>query len=164
MISIEKQLHVIPAGQATLYQSLTDQFWIKVSSADTDEAYTMLEVIVPPGGGPPGLHTHPQQETFYILEGELTIDMLRDGALASVVVHAGDVVHVPGMAPHNYRNVGTVPGCFISIQVPGGFDRFLLELGVPVADPANPPQLSELPDMQRVMEICAKHNVSFVRP
>jgi hypothetical protein len=77
------------------------------------------------------------------------------------VVHAGDVVNVPGMAPHNYRNSGNIPGRFVSVQVPGGFDRFLIELGVPITDSAS--QLPEPPDMQRVMEICAKHNVSFVR-
>lgn len=160
----ERQLRAVRDGEDTLYQSMTDQFRIKASSADTDEAYTVLEVIVPPGGGPPGLHTHPQQETFYILEGEFAIDTLHEGSPASEVVHAGDVVNVPGMAPHNYRNVGATPGRFMSVQVPGGFDRFLLELGVPVTDPANPPQFSEVPDMQRVMEICARHNVSFVQP
>ena len=144
MTTTEKQLRTIRDGQDTLYLSMTDQFRIKASSADTDEAYTVLEVIVPPAGGPPGLHTHPQQETFYILEGEFAIDTLRDGVPVSEVVHAGDVVNVPGMAPHNYRNVGATPGRFVSVQVPGGFDHFLMELGVPINDPANPPQPSEL--------------------
>jgi mannose-6-phosphate isomerase-like protein (cupin superfamily) len=162
MTTLEKQLRAIRNGQDTLYQSMTDQFRIKASSADTDEAYTLLEVIVPPAGGPPGLHTHPQQETFYILEGEFAIDTLRDGMPVSEVVRTGDVVNVPGMAPHNYRNIGSTPGRFVSAQVPGGFDRFLMELGIPITDPATQPQLSEPPDMQQVMEICARHNVSFV--
>jgi mannose-6-phosphate isomerase-like protein (cupin superfamily) len=163
MTTLEKQLRTIRDGQDTLYLSMTDQFRIKASSADTDEAYTMLEVIVPPAGGPPGLHTHPQQETFYILEGEFAIDTLHNGLPVSEVVHPGDVVNVPGMAPHNYRNIGSLPGRFVSVQVPGGFDRFLLELGVPINDSASPTQLPEPPDMQQIMEICARHNVSFVR-
>ena len=163
MTTTEKQLRTIRDGQDTLYLSMTDQFRIKASSADTDEAYTMLEVIVPPAGGPPGLHTHPQQETFYILEGEFAIDTLRDGLPVSEVVHTGDVVIVPGMAPHNYRNIGSIPGRYMSVQVPGGFDRFLLELGVPMTDSASPARVPEPPDMQQVMEICARHNVNFVR-
>lgn len=162
MITQDKQLRAIREGEDTLYLSLTDQFRIKTSSTDSDDTYTMLEVLVPPGGGPPGLHTHPQQETFYILEGEFAIETLRDGAVVSEVVHGGDVVNVPGMAAHNYRNIGAVPGRFMSVQVPGGFDRFLLELGIPMTDPAHPPHMSELPDLQQVMEICARHNVSFV--
>jgi len=162
MNTLEKQLRTVRDGQDTLYLSMTDQFRIKASSTDTDEAYTVLEVIVPPSGGPPGLHTHPQQETFYILEGEFRIDTLHDGVPTSEVVHPGDVVNVPGMAPHNYHCTSSTPGRFMSVQVPGGFDYFLMELGVPITDLSNPPQQPELPDMQRVLEICAKHNVSFV--
>lgn len=139
-----------------------DQFRILVSGTNTDEAYTLVEVIVPPGGGVPGLHTHPQQETFFVLEGELAIDTLRDGAPARDVLQPGDVAIVPGMAPHTYRNTSSAPARYISVQVPGGFDRFLAELGIPITDPANPPVPSGPPDMQRVMEICARHNVSFV--
>jgi mannose-6-phosphate isomerase-like protein (cupin superfamily) len=159
----EKQIQVLRSSQETLYQALSDQFRIKASSEDTDEAYTMLEVIVPPGGGPPGLHTHPQQETFYILEGTFAIDTLHNGKPGSVVVNAGDSVHVPGMAPHNYRNIGNITGRFLSVQAPGGFDRFVLELSIPVTDPANPPPLSELPSMPQIIEICMRHNVNFVR-
>ena len=42
----------------------------KVSGADTDGRLAVIEMTFPKGASPP-LHTHPQDETFYVLEGEV---------------------------------------------------------------------------------------------
>ena len=162
MTTQTKQMQIVHTAQGALYQVMSDRIQVKTSSADTDEAYVIVEVVSPPGGGPPRLATHPQQETFYILEGEFGIDTLRDGVPARDVARAGDVVNIPGMVPHTFRNIGSAPGRFIAISAPGGMDRFFAELGVPITDPANPSKPSGPPDMQRVIEICARHNVIFV--
>ena len=42
----------------------------KVNGADTDGRLAVMEMTFPQGASPP-LHTHPQDETFYVLEGEV---------------------------------------------------------------------------------------------
>lgn len=49
-------------------------FVVKAAAAETKNAFTLIEVKLPPGGGaPPHIH-HGEEEGFYILEGELTVN------------------------------------------------------------------------------------------
>src|SRR5581483_8114845 len=45
---------------------------------DTGGRFAVWEGVLPRGAAPP-LHTHPQDETFYVLEGELTIWLVERG-------------------------------------------------------------------------------------
>lgn len=68
-----------------------------------------LEVFVQRGDdgiGPPP-HTHPWDETYYVLEGEVCVTLAdEDGNTYDTNARAGDFVFVPGGTPHGYRNVG----------------------------------------------------------
>jgi len=52
---------------------LGDIVTFKLSAAETNSAYSLIEIISVPGGGPASLHTHSPQETFWILEGDYEI-------------------------------------------------------------------------------------------
>ena len=55
---------------------------VKISGADTNGAYGLLEVTVRAGEGSPW-HVHPEEdEWFYVLEGEFTV-YVGDGACRS---------------------------------------------------------------------------------
>ena len=47
-----------------------DTYTILVSGADTAGRYTLIDMHVPPGGGPPP-HRHDFEEMFSILDGEI---------------------------------------------------------------------------------------------
>ena len=54
-----------------------DVYRFLATGADTNGKYAMWEAIVPPGGGPPP-HVHSREEEgFYILEGEIIRDPVR---------------------------------------------------------------------------------------
>jgi quercetin dioxygenase-like cupin family protein len=51
---------------------VADIYRFLATGEETDGKYAMWEAIVPPGGGPPA-HIHSrEEESFYILEGEIT--------------------------------------------------------------------------------------------
>jgi hypothetical protein len=52
---------------------LGDIVTFKLSATETNSAYSLVEIISAPGGGPAFLHTHVPQETFWILEGDYEI-------------------------------------------------------------------------------------------
>ena len=52
---------------------LGDVITLKLSAAETNSAYSLVEVTSVPGGGPAFLHTLSPQETFWILEGDYEI-------------------------------------------------------------------------------------------
>lgn len=130
-----------------------------LSGEDTDGQYALVESITPPGGGVPFLHTHPVQETFWVIEGEYEI-YGRDAAgnKYATPARAGQAVHVPINSPHGFRNIGQTPGKLLFIFEPAGMmEVFFEEIGLPVAakTPAGPP------DQEKLMQALQKYNIVF---
>ena len=81
-----------------------DTYTVLVSGADTAGRYTLIDMWVPPGGGPPP-HRHDFEEMFSILEGEIEISF-RDQTMTA---KEGDTVNVPSNAPHQFTNASDRP-------------------------------------------------------
>lgn len=66
----------------------------------TNGKYALWEAIVPPGGGPPP-HVHSREEEgFYILEGEITIQ----AGDMRIKATAGMFANMPVGTPHSFKN------------------------------------------------------------
>jgi quercetin dioxygenase-like cupin family protein len=116
-----------------------DTYTILVSGADTAGRYTLIDMHVPPGGGPPP-HRHDFEEMFTILDGEIELTFRGVGALAT----AGDTINVPANAPHVFRNASARPARLLCLCSPAGQDEFFKEVGVPVAHRTEaPPALDD---------------------
>src|ERR1022692_2650397 len=66
-----------------------DTYTILLSGADTDGRYCLIDMHIPPGGGPPP-HRHDFEESFTVLEGE--IEAIFRGAKSTI--RAGEVVNI----------------------------------------------------------------------
>jgi mannose-6-phosphate isomerase-like protein (cupin superfamily) len=154
-------IHITRVGQGEHWLVGTDVITIKASGQDTSGSLLVLEVTVPPGGGPPVLHRHAYSETFCFLEGEFEVSTLdTNDALSTVKVTAGDTVSIPLMAWHNFKNVGATPGKFIAIHSPAVMEEFMREIGQPIDDPHEPPEPPGPPsdeERHRMMEIIQKY-------
>jgi quercetin dioxygenase-like cupin family protein len=116
-----------------------DTYTILITSEDTADRYCLIDMVVPPGGGPPP-HRHDFEETFTLLENE--IDFIFRGEKHAA--RSGETVHVPANAPHQFRNSSPYAARMLCICSPAGPEKFFLELGVPVATrTASPPKLDE---------------------
>jgi mannose-6-phosphate isomerase-like protein (cupin superfamily) len=139
----------------------TDVTTIKASGRSTSGNLLVMEVTVPPGGGPPVLHRHAYAETFLFQEGEFEVSTLEaNGAPGTIMVAAGDTVSIPSMAWHNFKNVGATPGTFLAIHSPAVMEAFVREIGQPIEDPRNPPEPADPPsddERHRMMEIIQKY-------
>jgi mannose-6-phosphate isomerase-like protein (cupin superfamily) len=68
----------------------------------------------------PEMHEHPDEDdSFYILDGELTF-LLDEG---DVPAPTGTFVLVPPGVRHGFRNDGEKPVRMLNIHAPAGFDR-----------------------------------------
>jgi uncharacterized cupin superfamily protein len=90
-------------------------------------------MLVPPGGGPPP-HRHDFEETFIVLEGELTATFRGSPA----TVGAGESIHIPANAPHQFHNSGSQPVRLLCICAPAGQENFFAEVGTSVATRTTP--------------------------
>lgn len=132
---------------------LGDQVTLLAAGPQTGGTMTAVEVLTGPGSGPPP-HTHVASELFYVLDGELEVEL--EGVRRAV--RTGELATVPGGAVHTYRNVSGDPVRFLAVIHPAGHERFLAEIGTPVdaQAPDGPP------DVERVMRIARRHGVEFV--
>lgn len=119
-----------------------DTYTIVLDGSDTAGRYCLIDMHVPPGGGPP-LHRHDFEELFTILEGEVAF-WFRDERFS---VRAGDTVNIPANAPHHFHNEATTPARMLCMCTPPGQEQFFLAIGDRVADRTAPPP--DLTDDQR---------------
>jgi quercetin dioxygenase-like cupin family protein len=111
-----------------------DTYTILLTGRDTAGRYCLIDMHVPPGGGPRP-HRHDFEESFTVLEGE--IEATFRGVRS--VVRAGQVINIPANAPHQFRNKSEQPARLLCFCSPAGQEEFFLELGVPVATRTTPP-------------------------
>ncbi len=116
-----------------------DTYTIVVAGKDTAGRYTLIDMLVPPGGGPPP-HRHDFEEMFTILDGEIEFTF-RD---ETIVARAGATINIPANAPHYFRNATDSTARLLCMCSPSGQEEFFLEVGDRVPDrTARPPRLTE---------------------
>jgi quercetin dioxygenase-like cupin family protein len=116
-----------------------DTYTILLTGEDTGGRYTLIDMFVPPGGGPPP-HRHDFEEMFTVIEGE--IELTFRGVTA--VARAGDTANVPANAPHAFTNASDRPARLLCMCSPPGQEEFFAQVGVPVATrTTTPPKLDE---------------------
>jgi quercetin dioxygenase-like cupin family protein len=132
---------------------------VKISGADTNGEYGLLEVTVRKGEGSPW-HVHPEEdEWFYVLEGEFTV-YVGDQRLS---LPAGAFAFGPKGIPHTFY--GETEGARALIGfAPFQFEGFLNEVGEPATERALPPPLEGPPDMAKLIPIAARNGMEILGP
>ena len=125
---------------------------IKATSADTGGQMTIVEVTEAPGAEAP-LHVHHREdEAFWILEGDVTLEV----GDTTIEAHAGDYAFGPREIPHRYT-VGDAGCRMLFICTPGGFEDLVIGMSEPATTRTLPPPSDEEPDWERVAAV-AKAN------
>ena len=152
-----------PVAEPQVVSGRSEALWflgtlarVKLGGRQTAGRFALFEGVMPHGAAPP-LHSHPQDETFYILEGELTAwlvepelagdrsetpDWVKTRARRCGV---GDVVFAPGGTPHTFR-VESDTARMLVLSTPAGIEDMVRGL----AEPAQWPWLQPPPDGPRV--------------
>jgi quercetin dioxygenase-like cupin family protein len=138
-----------------------DTYTVLLTGADTGGRFTLIDMYVPPGGGPPP-HRHDFDETFSMLEGEIEFTFRG----APTVGRAGDTINVPANAPHAFRNASDRPARMLCICAPAGQDAFFLALGARVESRTAPaPPLSDAEQAAlrgRALALAPQYRTEFV--
>jgi len=111
-----------------------DTYTVLVTGEDTAGKYTLIDMHVPPGGGPPP-HRHDFEEMFTILDGEVELTFRGE----SFVAKAGETVNVPANAPHGFRNTSDEAVRLLRVCSPSGQEKFFTAVGTPTTSRTEPP-------------------------
>jgi quercetin dioxygenase-like cupin family protein len=126
-------------------------YTILITGEQTAGRYTLIDMLVPPGGGPPP-HRHDFEEMFSILEGEIELTFRNQTTTA----RAGATVNIPANAPHSFRNTSPSPAHLLCLCTPPGQEKFFEQVGDPLPTRnAPPPKLSKEEQDQRKQKAAA---------
>jgi quercetin dioxygenase-like cupin family protein len=79
-----------------------------------------------PGFDGPPLHHHDFDETFYVIEGELTFQLGDELFRAK----AGEIAFAPRGVPHTYANLSDPPTRHLIACTPASFERYFARMGL----------------------------------
>jgi quercetin dioxygenase-like cupin family protein len=115
-----------------------DTYTVLISGADTAGRYCLIDMLIPPGGGP-GPHRHDFEEMFSIVEGEVEFTFRGQRRTAT----SGQTVNIPANAPHLFRNASDSEVRMLCMCTPAGQEEFFAAVGEPVAS-----RTSEAPHLE----------------
>jgi quercetin dioxygenase-like cupin family protein len=131
---------------------------IKAGPDETGNAFSQLVVDEPRGGATP-LHVHHNEdETFYVLEGQVT---MFDGD-ERIDLEAGDYCFVARGVTHAYLVRSERARMLVTIS-PSGTEQLFVSLGVPVTG-AEPPTEAVMPSMPELVRLFAAHGTEILGP
>ena len=140
-----------------------DTYTLLLTGSETAGRFCLIDMHIPPGGGPPP-HRHDFEETFVLLEGEIEATFREE----TVTVRAGETLHVPANAPHQFRNVSGGAVRLLCECSPAGQEDFFREVGVPVATRTTaPPKLDEAGQaafLKKSLELAPKYRTELLLP
>jgi quercetin dioxygenase-like cupin family protein len=134
-----------------------DVYRFLATDEDTSGKYAMWEALVPPGGGPsPHVHSR-EEEGFYILEGEITLQV----GDKRIVATAGMFANMPVGTPHSFKNESDRTAKMLISVAPAGLEQMFFEVGVPLAEGATtalPPTKEEI---EKLLKIAPRYGIEI---
>ena len=145
-------------------EGIDDVWWkagrvtVKAGDAETGGAFAQIETDDPRGSGPPRHLHHNEDETFYILEGQVTALVGEE----RIDLAAGDYLFAPRGIAHSYVVRSERARMLVTLS-PAGVAELFVSLGVPVTD-AEPPTDAVMPPMDEVARLFGDHGVEILGP
>jgi quercetin dioxygenase-like cupin family protein len=155
----QSRIKYVPAGTGASYCGPGDRITFLITGAETGGGFFMAEVCVAPGGGPPP-HIHSREdESFYVQQGTLAVQV----GGSALQTSAGDFIHLPRGTVHSFKNVGEETAKLLMVASPAGLEDFFAEAFFPAAGSAEIPQISEAL-VGRLLKAFAKYGLELPPP
>jgi quercetin dioxygenase-like cupin family protein len=118
-----------------------------LASGEATQGYELFHQRGPEGSGPPP-HSHPWDESFYVIRGEIDFGIGPDSKTAS----PGTLVHLPAGTEHWFR-FGRGGGEMLSITSRLGASKMFIDMAREIA-PVNP-------DLEKLAEVGGRHGLKL---
>jgi quercetin dioxygenase-like cupin family protein len=139
-------------GEGTTYEVGTATSVFKATRETAGGFFSLAEVAIQPGTSGPPPHSHRELlDSFYVLEGTLTVQVGDDEVEAT----PGAYACMPPGVVHTFANRSDEPVRFLNLNTPGGWEDYIRDLAAVM--PADGP-----PDPRILGEVLARHDVRAV--
>jgi quercetin dioxygenase-like cupin family protein len=124
---------------------------VRVPGKAVDGRFALIEFLLPGNASPP-LHTHPQDESYIVLDGRLTVQ----AGANRFELDEGGIAVVPTGVAHTFR-VDSDTARVLVLSTPAGIERFVRDGSVPATSPTLPPPGTPRPTPERLEQIFRTH-------
>ena len=159
-MTMEHPATVRRPGEGRRIGIVGDVYRFLATGKETSGKYATFEAIVPPGSGPPP-HVHSrEEESFLVLEGEMTFQLGED----RFVAREGTFLNMPVGSLHCFRNESDRTARLLISVAPAGLEDMFFEVGTPLADDAEtapPPGEAEI---RKLLEAAPRYGVVIEVP
>ena len=141
---------------AAAYVSVGELVTPLANAEQTGGLFGLMEGVLVKGDEPPPHVHHREDESFFVLEGSLTVrvgDEVFSATPGSFIFCPRDIPHLLTLESEQVRTLVLV--------TPGGLESFFVELGEPAPGrtfPANPPE----PDIERVVTLAGHYGAEVL--
>jgi quercetin dioxygenase-like cupin family protein len=145
------------AGRGEAFWMLGGLYEVLLSGDETNGEATIMQMTMPAGMGPPP-HTHPGEETVYVVDGTLNYH------IAGEVFEGGpgSLFHLPAGTVECFDPTSTAR--VVVTYRPGGIEKFFAEAGEPAQRREVPPAPTSPPDVARLAEIGQRYGMQIQPP
>src|SRR5215208_1828257 len=158
----EVRVHIDPSAY-TLGSEDGEALWFfgtlaifRTTAEQTGGRYSLVEQVAPRGMATP-LHVHREDhESFYVIEGELTVYL--EDSNHPIPASAGAFVHIPGGVVHAFR-VASETARWLDLTTPQ-HERFMRAAGEPARERILPPE--DLIDMEKVGAAAQQYGIEIL--
>ena len=124
---------------------------IRVPGEAVDGRFALIEFLFPQYASPPR-HTHPQDESYVVLDGQLTVEAGGD----RFTLTEGGVAVVPMGVAHTFR-VDSETARVLVLSTPSGLERMVLDGSMPARSATLPPADAPPPTADELTRIFEAH-------
>lgn len=137
-----------------------DVYRFLATGEETGGKYATFEAIVPPGSGPPP-HIHSrEEESFLVLEGEMTFQLGED----RIVAGEGTFLNMPVGSLHCFKNESDKTARLLISVAPAGLEKMFFEVGQPLTDDAATAPPPSQADIEKLLEAAPRYGVEIKVP
>ena len=158
-----EQLAPFGRGRQSLKESVWYSGWLMTflaTSEDTQGRFALIEAVTRKGNTPPPHIHHREDETFYILEGEMTASVGKQ----TIKGTPGTLVFMPRDVAHSFE-IHSEQLRMLILLTPAGLEGYFKECSVPAPAMTLPPP-AEVPysDILRLIAVAQRHGIEWVSP
>jgi mannose-6-phosphate isomerase-like protein (cupin superfamily) len=153
-----EQACFLAPGEGEAIWFLRNRMTIKATAQSTGGAFGLVESWIAPGFSPP-LHVHHREdESFWILDGEVS---MRCGD-RTFRARRGSFVFLPRGVPHTFVVEGDAPARMLTLLTPGGGEGLFVEAGRRAENDGLPPAAP--PDIDSLKRVSERYGAEIVGP
>jgi mannose-6-phosphate isomerase-like protein (cupin superfamily) len=137
----------VSAKQEETFSVSGNTITVKIGGKETDNAYSLFELSVPPNVGA-GLHIDKDWDEFWhVMEGTFAFTL--NGQ--EIELSAGSFAHGPKGIPHSFKNVGQTTGKLVMLTKPSGLEKFFKTV--------HQASLDSRPDKETFVNMMRSHHI-----